>query len=310
MSTRRCLCALAGLIICLAFDSISARAASPYDAIYVFGDSYCDVGNIYTFTKGVIPPSPLSTPPGPYFNGRFSNGPIWVEHVASAWGLPMIASLLGGTDYAFGGAYVTIPTNDTTIPPSVPQQVELYLTSVHGHADPKALYVIEGGGNDILGASNVSAEYLGYEIALGISESELLLRRAGARNFLVPDLLDVGQLPAATAQGAAFASFASAAAVATNNALNGLLGLEELIEGIRIQRLDVFGLFHDIAADSTVGPSSTVSHFGFTNINVPCLSPTLIPCTDPDHTLFWDAEHPTEFGHAFFAVMVETILGN
>ncbi len=43
-------------IASLAFMSAAARAAtSPYDAIYVFGDSYCDVGNIYTATKGAIP---------------------------------------------------------------------------------------------------------------------------------------------------------------------------------------------------------------------------------------------------------------
>ena len=291
MSIRRSLWVLTALA-CLAFESLTARAAAPgYDAIYVFGDSYCDVGNIYAATSHAIPLSP------PYFNGRFSNGPIWVEHVASAWGLPMTASLLGGTDYAFGGAYVT--SDQTTALgtiPSVPHQVELYLSQHGGHADPKALYVIEGGGNDILGASGVSAEDLGYQIALGIAESERLLRRAGAEKFLIPDLLDVGQLPAARAN----ASFASAATVATNKALDRLLGHEELLERVRIHRLDVFSLFHDVAADST--------HFGFTDITDPCLNPA--PCIDPDHTLFWDAEHPTEFGHAFFAVTVEASLGH
>ena len=229
MSIRRILSVLT-ILTCLLFESIAARAAvSPYDAIYVFGDSYCDVGNIYAATSHEIPPSP------PYFNGRFSNGPIWVEHVASAWGLSMTASVFGGTDYAYGGAYVTIPGNGTTIPLSVPQQVETYLSNVHGHADPKALYIIEGGGNDILGASSVSAEYLGYQIALGISASELALRRAGAKNFLIPNLLDVGQLPAARAN----ASFASAAAVATNKALDLFLGFEGFLEGLRIHRLDV-----------------------------------------------------------------------
>jgi phospholipase/lecithinase/hemolysin len=299
MRIRRSLCVFAALV-CLVFASIAARAAAPaptaapgYDAIYVFGDSYCDVGNIYAATGGAIPPSP------PYFNGRFSNGPLWVEHVASAWGLPMKASLLGGTDYAFGGAYVL--SDQVTLLgtiPSVPHQVELYLSQHGGHADPNALYILEGGGNDILGASGVSAVDLGFQIALGISGSELLLRRAGAEHFLIPDLLDVGQLPAAQAN----ASFASAASVATNKALDLLLEGEEFLERIFIHRLDVFSLFHDVTKDST--------HFGFTNITTPCLSSTLTVCADPDHTLFWDAEHPTEFGHAFFAVAVEASFGH
>src|SRR6266404_1973870 len=105
--SRRALMAFTWLVS----TSIAARAAtSPYDAVYVFGDSYCDVGNIYAATNGAIPLSP------PYFHGRFSNGPIWIEHVAGVWGLPMTASLLGGTDYAFGGAYVTVPGNGTSIP--------------------------------------------------------------------------------------------------------------------------------------------------------------------------------------------------
>jgi phospholipase/lecithinase/hemolysin len=308
MSIQRNLWIFAALT-CLVFTSIAARAATPpYDAIYVFGDSYCDVGNIYAATD-------FTYPPPPYFEGRFSNGPIWVEHIASAWGLSMKASAAGGTDYAVGGAYVTSDQTASLgtfhgVIPSVPHQVELYLSLHRGHADPNALYVIEGGGNDILGASNVSADYLGYQIALGISESELALRRAGAQHFLIPDLLDVGQLPAATAEGPVFASFASATTVATNKALDLLLGFEGFLERVRIHRLDVFSLFHDIAADSTPltsPPSTLVSHFGFTNIITPCLIPT--PCLDPDHTLFWDIEHPTEFGHAFFAVAVEASLG-
>lgn len=169
------------ILACLFLTSLSAYAAKPaYDAIYVFGDSYCDVGNIYLATKGLDPLSP------PYFNGRFSNGPIWVEHVANAMGLPMLPSLAGGTDYALGGAWVTEPqvTSQGTIL-DVPQQVALYLSQHGNKADPKALYILEGGGNDIIGnlAGGVSPKQLGFEIAAGIAESELLLRQAGAKNF-------------------------------------------------------------------------------------------------------------------------------
>jgi phospholipase/lecithinase/hemolysin len=267
-------------------------ATAPYDAIYVFGDSYCDVGNIYLATKGAIPLSP------PYYQGRFSNGPIWVEHVASAWGLPMKASLAGGTDYAVGGAEVTTSVNtaEGTIP-SVPEQVLEYLEAHGGHADPHALYILEGGGNDILDATGGSPAVLGLKIAAGLAGSELLLRQAGARNFVIPDLLDVALLPA----GQANATFATAATLAVNKSLDDLLQFEELLQNIKIYRLNVFSLFQSVAADAT--------HFGFTNITTPCLNPvTNAVCADPDHTLFWDVEHPTVFGHAFFAVLLESRL--
>lgn len=215
------------ILALLAITSVTARAAQPaYDAIYVFGDSYCDVGNIYLITGGAEPLSP------PYYMGRFSNGPIWVEHVASAMGLQMLPELEGGTDYAFGGAWATEPqvTAAGTIP-DVPEQVALYLSQHGGKADPNALYVLEGGGNDIIGnlaVSGASANELGFKIALTISESELALRRAGARNFLIPDLFNVGLLPAAQANP----SFADAASVATDKYLDELLAVEGLLEGI------------------------------------------------------------------------------
>jgi phospholipase/lecithinase/hemolysin len=152
---------------------VAAQAAKPtYDALYVFGDSYCDVGNIFTATGG-------AEPPAPYYNGRFSNGPIWLDHVAGFLGVLFQPSLLSGTDYAFGGAWVTAPQPifGGTIP-SVPEQVELYLSQHGSKADPNALYIIEGGGNDILGATGADADELGFQIAVGFAQSELLLRQA------------------------------------------------------------------------------------------------------------------------------------
>ena len=292
MRLRICLCRIA-LCAALPLALTPVVCAAPlYDAIYVFGDSYCDVGNIYIATSHAIPASP------PYYNGRFSNGPIWIEHVASAMGLPLQPSLAGGTDYAVGGAEVitAVSTTQGTIP-SVPEQVEEYLRASGGHADPHALYIIEGGGDDILNATGGSPKELGLKIAAGLAGSELLLRQAGAKNFFIPDLLNVGLLPDAQAN----ASFATQATLATNQTLDGLLQLEQWLEGVKILRADVFSLFESVAGDAT--------HFGFTNITTPCLNATTNTiCADPDHTLFWDGEHPTEFAHSFFAVLLEAAL--
>jgi phospholipase/lecithinase/hemolysin len=118
------------LAVIISLATIIVRASTPtYDNLYVFGDSYCDVGNIFAVTGG-------AEPAAPYYNGRFSKGPIWLDHIAGFLGVPLAPSLLGGTDYAFGGAWVTAPQ---PIPggfiPSVPQQVELYLSQHGGKAD-------------------------------------------------------------------------------------------------------------------------------------------------------------------------------
>ena len=285
MSARSLLFALT-LLVLLAIQPIAALATTPtYDAIYVFGDSYCDVGNLFILTEG-------ARPAPPYYMGRFSNGPLWVEHLAGSFSLPMLPALSpkGGTDYAFGGAEVInpIPIAPGVFIPNVPQQVALYLSQHGGKADPNALYILEGGGNDIVDANGVgSPDYLGFQIALGISGVEVALRRAGAKNFLIPNLFDVSHLPV-TKPNAAFAQQASLAA---NKYLDSFLLVEQLIQGMRIRRIDVYDLIQGIFTDTT--------HFGFTDVNDPCLTTTI--CADPDHTYFWDVYHPTVFGHSLFA---------
>lgn len=281
---------LAFFALCAAFTP-AAFATPTYSGLYVFGDSYSDIGNISIATGGAIP--------GPaYYNGRFSNGPIWVDHVAGFLGVPLKPYLAGGTDYAFGGAEVTqsVPEPPQGTIPSVPEQVLLYLSSHGGKADPNGLYIIEGGGNDILNApSGSNPGSLGYQIAIGIATSELLLRQAGAHYFVIPNLFNVGLLPAAAGN----AAFATAATNATNAWLSKLLELEMFLPGVHIIHMDIFSLLNAVFTDPT--------HFGFVNITTPCLVATT-PCADPPHTLFWDVEHPTLFGHSFFAVTLQNAL--
>lgn len=68
-------------------------------AVNVFGDSLSERGNFFLASGGAFPPTP------PYHEGRFSNGPAWIEYFACALGeevpLPIV---LGGTNFVFNGA--------------------------------------------------------------------------------------------------------------------------------------------------------------------------------------------------------------
>jgi outer membrane lipase/esterase len=286
-----------GMAALMLIVSATARAGShpAFDAIYVFGDSYCDVGNLFAATGDTYPPPP-------YYNGRFSNGPIWIDHLAGTYGLTVLPSFVGGTDYAVGGAEVTTPVSDNGLTiPSIPQQVELYLSKHNFKADPKALYIIEGGGNDILNATGGSPDGLGGEIAYGLLSSIGLLQRAGATSFFVPRLFNVGLLPASQASG--HAAFALSASQAMNKALDAGLFIDSFLPGTHIYRIDTYSLLQAIVTAGT--------HYGFTNISDPCLNTSVSPptlCSNPYVNFFWDAEHPTIFGHAFFAVAAEQAL--
>src|SRR3954471_10689570 len=61
-------------------NSGNAPRNPPFSAIKVLGDSLSDTGR--TFNAIGVPPSLY------YFNGRFSNGPLWVDYLAPSLRLP------------------------------------------------------------------------------------------------------------------------------------------------------------------------------------------------------------------------------
>src|SRR5262245_65983712 len=89
--------ALTSTIMCGLGLTSAVYGEPPFSEVIVFGDSISDTGNGYIFTGG------FAAGP-PYFDGRFSNGPVWVEALAQELGLPVpTPSLNGGTNYAIGG---------------------------------------------------------------------------------------------------------------------------------------------------------------------------------------------------------------
>ena len=100
--TKRCfhwaLC-IAIIIMC---DCIPCRSQE-FSEIVAFGASLTDGGNVFfrspEFFPFAIPPSP------PYYNGRFSNGPNYVDDLAELLDVPpLLPSERGGTNYAWSGA--------------------------------------------------------------------------------------------------------------------------------------------------------------------------------------------------------------
>src|SRR5689334_7437247 len=85
--------------ICIATLALADRARGAYSQIVVFGDSLSDTGNVNNQTFGISPGSG-------YYQGRFSNGPVWVEDLATNLGIAApIYSRAGGKDYAYGGVH-------------------------------------------------------------------------------------------------------------------------------------------------------------------------------------------------------------
>ncbi len=262
--------------------STSTLSAGPMVQIVAFGDSLTDTGNVYAATGGTIPPSP------PYFQGRYSNGPVWVEQLANRLGVPVPApSLLGGTNWAFGGSESGRGTSWKGTP-NTSDLVELYVATnaISGHE----LFTLLIGPNDIFAALTsgqpldpaVPADNIGWMIET--------LYAGGGREFLVGNLPPMGQTPWVSSLG--IGPQVDALCMAVNTELEGELeDLRSSLPGVTIDELAVDDLFLEALADPAA--------FGITNTTHPAFDETtgvLVP--NPEEYLFWDGVHPTSQVHA------------
>ena len=146
--------ALAGGLCAAALAaSAPAIAANPnnYSALYVFGDSLVDAGNISALTRGATPNKSLG-----YFQGRFTNGYNYVDYINyQLFGAATQASLRGGNNFAFGGARIVTDSKDAI--PDVNPQIGAYVAAKGPVADPNALYILNAGGNDIFAIGRFAA---------------------------------------------------------------------------------------------------------------------------------------------------------
>ena len=290
-----------GRSLCLLISVVAGCAlsanASTFDSIYAFGDSLSDAGNVYAAVG--IPPSP------PYYNGEFSNGPIWIQDLANGLGLPPLTpSLAGGTDYAYGGgetAPESFNTSDvrTDFLGPTGQLAQYELT--HSSADPNALYTIWFGSNDLadLAASTSNPALLSagigtivQNIDTGISD----LAALGAKHFLVLTVPDLGLTPLAASEGAS-AELSALSAAFDATLVNGFGPLPSLAnlataDSISLNVADTYSLLDKIAANPAA--------YGFTNTTDSCLNGVNV-CANPNQYLFWDNQHPTAAGHALIA---------
>ena len=266
---------LAVIVIVLVAGVLQAQV---YTELYCFGDSLTDTGNTNTDAANAQ-----------YWEGRYSNGPVWVEYLAEDLGLTgPVASNLGGTNYAVGGA----TTSDVVV------QVNSYLS---GHiVDTGALYILDGGGNDAVDYSTQTFNFDGAEAAGQAMVSAVnTLVSGNAKNIMVMSVPQLGLTPAAEL-GVAMDAIESTdvarqwAADANEVIVAGLNAIATANPDVTILYLDTFSLMEQVAADPAA--------YGITNMTNPAFSgiPYTFPGTvvdDPSGYFFYDLIHPTTTVH-------------
>lgn len=274
MKKKNLLGLILGLLLLLPLSVFGA----PFDTVVMFGDSLSDNGNLYAADNDAVPSST-------YYQGRFSNGPVWVEYLADEALLNCIL-----VDNAFAGAETT-----GNPPPGLVQQVALFTGAVP--LPDNALFIIWIGANDFLGGG------ADYEASVDNIEDALdALALFGVENVLILNLPNLG----ATPRMLALDPQEAAAATQLTQAFNAELGsaIDDFIADnpdIIVYEMDIYSLFEDVLADP--------NQYGFTNATEVSPNYTVPDNFDnSDGYVFWDDIHPTTETHEEIASQVYQLL--
>jgi phospholipase/lecithinase/hemolysin len=318
---------------------ISSQADSvAFNAFYVFGDSLSDTGNVFNLTNKVVPPSPY------YREGRFSNGSVAFEYLWMALTgskqaklKPSLGIVNWSTDkavsFAYGGATTEIinltPDADpgpgiTSFPvDGLVRQVNNFIQIIQSKKiklDKKnTLYALWAGANDYLlppGSVTFPNSDCSYDplnpvphVVCNISDAiEKLYLSVGAKNFLVPNLSDLGSVPIVNNPafynpiylGLTPSAFFKQLTIAHNSALKAALGqLKKDYPDIHIIYVDVYPLMDTLLKIFPHGAEAGPAGYCLFDVTT---------CNQPPNSfiapgyVFWDGEHPTTSVDALLAV--------
>jgi phospholipase/lecithinase/hemolysin len=289
-----------------------------FTKIIIFGDSLSDVGNV----RDRMEDKGFNYPGGEYnySDGRFTNSSdtnpgsdmyvgVWHEQLSRTFlNLARAThSQDGGNAFAFGGATTRNGTSDfsiiglfgndiTVTIDNMGKQVDDYLAS--RPIDPEALYVVWGGGNDLINddsGSNVTAT--AGRMAMLVNR----LATAGARNFLVPNVPPLGGVPryednreTQDKKNGASADYRARLEADLDATMDALTA--QGVTNATIHRMDVWSLFIRFAIDPM--------RFGFTDARNSARGRNV----DVDKYAFWDDIHPTTAAHFRIAEEANRVL--
>ena len=280
----------------LAFDSSSQDSSDSsssddyFNQLVVFGDSYSDTGNVYQLTAETFPISP------PYYNGRYSNGPNWVD----------LLNVNKKTSYAYGSAttdnnLVVGLTKANTIPvPGIRQQVNTYLSE----SRPKQVqrkhrvHVIWGIGNDFVFSANPNP----VASVNSLMGSVKALLDAGAKNLVVFNGQPAQLLPYSRLSGQPIQLFVALTTAINNLILANLITIKSNYPQANIHLFNASAVFTKIV--------SNTASVTFANTVDPCwivTGPTTVtpPCPIPSDHVFVDLFHVSAPAHQIIADAVQ-----
>jgi phospholipase/lecithinase/hemolysin len=163
----------------------------------VFGDSYSDNGNDYKLTRNQYP-NPVA-----YYEGRFSNGPVWAEYFAKKFDINP-NDPLRFLNYAYGQAKILQPTSITVHGspdqqysiPSFSEEIDSYAKQ-YSKINDNDIVVIFISTNDFFDISSTTTKDFFIKMADTQAEQIQRLIKMGAKHIVVLNGRDVTLSPLA-----------------------------------------------------------------------------------------------------------------
>lgn len=306
--TRKMLSATCGAMILGAMWATPAAAKETpdlgFEGIVVFGDSLSDTGNFYYLSGDTYPVSP------PYYDGRFSNGPVWIETFAPLLGVdadfdtPWVVDPTSADNFATGGAnsgYDDIwPEAGTDF--GLLSQIGAF-GDYGGSFAPDDLVVVWAGANDYIFADYpvVDPYALVGSVVGNVSTGIVMLSDLDAEHMLVMNLPSLGMTP--LFNSTPHSNFFNGLSAGHNQALEGSVAALRAGLGVEIIYVDVEAALNEVLANG--------ARFGFTNTTGSCLAAdkswTDLCSFNEDFSInadgfvFFDAIHPTAQAHELLA---------
>lgn len=275
----------------LSTPASASTLTDTFSSFWVLGDSLSDNGNLF---------ASISQPPAPYFNGRFSNGPVWNESIIAefrdAGQSPITIPAVGTFDgnFAYGGARTSGENETSPLIPGLDVQTGLLSTAKPAWGDRPLVSIWAGANNIFQELDEQTPEDIAEEAVNDIQATINALSFLGVKDFLVFNLPDVGETPRFRGTGMD-QDLATRASTEFNRLIAGLNPA-----GANIIDIDVATVFADIVADPAAA--------GYANISDECINNLIFFATDtpcnPDTWAFWDDVHPTARVHGEINALV------
>ncbi|KAI8318445.1 hypothetical protein GQ54DRAFT_321867 [Martensiomyces pterosporus] len=306
------------------FGTRAAAASASSPTLYIFGDSFSDIGTFKELTLGLLPSSP-------YWHGRFSSGPVWNEYLALLLNYSLYSMAVGGSKSANTGSSGILSINI----PSTQNQINFFrlINPLYSQRASRNLDVaiLEIGANDFLGnVSQISANTQTVDSFVNTLSNTVIgqldqLRSIGFRNIVVTNLGAIHLTPTAKLQN--IRGVANATVTRYNQVLASKANAWSQSANIGSFVIANLGGFVEL----TINSAAIVSALGLKDTTTSCVSGNTtnlaelqgkhcallnfitsakkdLMCSDPSTHYFFDSIHPAERIHRLYGYISKEVV--